>query len=467
MNFRSIGSRLCKAALVLAALMAVSCSDKSGSLLDTVPASAPMVASVDLGTVMKRAGCRTGNDGIVLTPQVAALLGCDSDAGEPAPPVKALVGLSGCVDMSNMVAYGYNAASGRTAVTFRIDDREGFDKNVAGLGATATSAGGADYYEMDGWTLAAMGDQGWMAPESVSGMVAVVSEAMAVEAAESVSSLDGITDFLGGNSAVKVAVKQAESWLCVSVKLEDPVIGAHLQVMSGDGEVKSVAAGLKHVDTGCLRYMPDNSVLVAAIGCAPGFDWSPVRAVVGAFLGPEAALNMQFVEPFLTKIDGTVAFAAGPAGGAPAIADINYHTWDFTFMAYMPQTEVDKVLTMVNMYGGQLGMKSVAVDDNITELRLPDGANIYVGNVDGYMMVSTRRPALSASEGAMVDMFQSKPGAVVLNVPAGSEIVKAFELPCGFDCSIQLADDYLHGRLSLNGSDSSVLEVLLGEMVRD
>lgn len=56
---------------------------------------------------------------------------------------------------------------------------------------------------------------------------------------------------------------------------------------------------------------------------------------------------------------------------------------------------------------------------------------------------------------------------MVLNVPAGSEIVKAFGLPCGFDFSVQLADDSLHGRLSLNGSDRSVFEVLLEEMVKD
>lgn len=67
----------------------------------------------------------------------------------------------------------------------------------------------------------------------------------------------------------------------------------------------------------------------------------------------------------------------------------------------------------------------------------------------------------------MTDLFLSKPGAVVLNVPAGSEIVKAFGLPCGFDFSVQLADDSLHGRLSLNGSDRSVFEVLLEEMVKD
>lgn len=238
------------------------------------------------------------------------------------------------------------------------------------------------------------------------------------------------------------------------------------QLIEGDGKVRDIAAGLKPVDTDFLRYVPDNCVLAAAIGCTPDFDWSPVRSAVGMLFGPRLVSIMQIVEPFLSKLDGTVAFAAGPAGGAPAIADINYRTWDFMIMAHMPQAEVDQAMNMVMLYGSQLGIRTEAVEDNITEMQLPDGARLYVGNVDGYMLLSTRRPEPTAAAG-MTDLFLSKPGAVVLNVPAGSEIVKAFGLPCGFDFSVQLADDSLHGRLSLNGSDRSVFEVLLEEMVKD
>lgn len=472
MNFRSLGSRMCQAAFLFAALMAASCSDTAGGLLDTVPASSSMVARVDVGTVVKRAGCRTDGGGIVFTPQVAALLGSESEV--PAPPVRVLTALGGCVDLDDVVAYRYDTTPRGTAVTFRITDREAFGKSVAGLDAVATAAGGVDYYEMDDWTLAAMGDQGWMAPVKAQGMVGIVGSATDLSRDESVAAIDGIADFLGGDYAVKVAVKESDNaadvnrqcWTCLSVKIEEPVIGVHVQMIRGDGDVRDLAAGLKPVDTDFLRYVPDNCVLAAAIGCTPEFDWAPVRSTVGMLFGPEAALNMQMVEPFLSKIDGTVAFAAGPAGGAPAIADINYRTWDFMIMAHMPQAEVDQALNMVMLYGSQLGIRTEAVEDNITEMQLPDGARFYVGNVDGYMLLSTRRPG-SASASGMTDLFLSKPGAVVLNVPAGSEIVKAFGLPCGFDCSVQLADDYVHGRLSLNGSDRSVLQVLLEELVKD
>ena len=96
---------------------------------------------------------------------------------------------------------------------------------------------------------------------------------------------------------------------------------------------------------------------------------------------------------------------------------------------------------------------------------LPDGTVIYAGNVDGCLAVSNLgfKPV---GDNSMTDIFLSQRAAMAVNIPAGSEVVKAFGMPWGFNCSMQVGESDLNVRFSLNGSSQSVLQALLAQMMK-
>lgn len=475
MKYMSRLGRLDLVAMLLIMLMSASCGGVSKGLLDTVPASSPMVSVVDLDAVLKQAGCDVSGDTFDFTPELSSLLAAGERGALPVP-VRLLSRLHGAVDMSHVVLFSLDQSGHDNVLVADMTDRDGV---INALSVVAESVPGSDELDMycaDGWSVAVASDRMWMAAGAPSDLSESVMPLLSLKGSESISGLTGISDFLNSGSTVCMALRPSalnpvavgshtSDWSCVSVTMEDAVIGVDFCQMDGDGRLAELTHGMQEVDTDFLRYVPQSYVFAMAAGFSSDFNWQEITSAASLVLGPLNSSYVSALAPLLSKVDGTVAFAAGPASGAPAVANLGLDTWDMMLMVHMSQSDVDSALSMLQSYGAMAGIKMKTGRDNVMEATLPDGTKVYAGNVDGYLAVSNREFDASMSN-AMTDIFLSKQAAMVMNIPAGSEIVKAFGMPCGFDFHVQMADDYVHGRLSLNGSDRRVFQTLIELLAR-
>jgi hypothetical protein len=311
--------------------------------------------------------------------------------------------------------------------------------------------------------------QGW-AFSGEKAMKKAMSDIVSLDAKKSLAAQEGIAEFLHSENAVNVAAlidkkpekdQSAGRRACVGVSVADNAIGVNAQILSPDGKVLDFAPEYQGINTTFLQYLPESYVAAAAIGCSPDIDWKALAGAAALVGGSDVSSMLQMALPMLSSLDGTVSVAVGPAGGAPAIADINLHTWDVTIMAHMPQDDIDSTLGQLSMLAMATGAKAVDTTDTMTTYRLPDGSEVYAGTVDGCLALSTRE-FVAAGGSPLADTFDSASAAVAVNIPAGSEIVKAFNLPWGFNFTLRMQQTSLEMHLSLNGSNQSVLQALLG-----
>lgn len=474
MNTKQVMRWLSTAVLCAVLMMAGACSKVETSLLDTVPKSAPVVAVIDADLLLKRAGCQINGGTVQLSPQLQKLVDTPAESSSVvASTLRMLVDLYGAVDLSEVVFVGIDPGqnSNDTFLTFMVSDRGAVVAKMESLGVKNTGSDGVDVYAGDEWTVAMRDSQGWLIPAGTDSDKAR-SYFTAPDRKESIGAQSGIVDFLNTDNAVNLAVlasglqgnKDDEGRrACIGVKVEESVIGMRMQLVSPDGAVSDFASDYQEIDTDFLRYVPGSYIGAAAVGFTSSFDWSALGTLAAMVGGRDAAMITQMAMPMLSKIDGTLAVAAGPAGGAPAIADINLKTWNFLLMAHMQQADVDATLSQIEAMAPQLGATQVKLEDggaNVSAWRLPDGTELYAGNVDGYLALSNRE-FNPDSENSMTEIFESMRAALAVNIPAGSEVVKAFNLPFGFNASVQCQKSSLHVRFSLNGTDRSVLQALL------
>lgn len=460
--------------MLVLALLSTSCGGVSQGLLDSVPASAAMVASIDADVILTQAGCQLTGDTVILTPELSRILS-DKATGALSAPVEVLSDLRGAVDMSHVILFALEGKENNPLLAAQISDLDLFGTRMAGMADEAAGTDLLDMYAVGDWSVAVAGDRMWCAAMSPSQLAETVTPLLSIKTSDSVASMTGIADFLTGGDAFDFAVRpsavnplsgdsSSSRWSCVSGKIEDSVIGLDFRMMESDGRLMNMAEGMQEVDADFLRYVPQSYVFAAAAGFSPDYRWKEVLGSASLILGPARSSYLSVLDPVLSKIDGTVAFAAGPAAGAPAVARVGLDTWDLLVMVHMPQVDVDNALSMLRSYASMSGLK-MDTDNNVTVATMPDGSKIYAGNIDGYLAVSNRELDASGSN-AMTDVFLSHQAAMTLNVPAGSEIVKALGLPCGFDLSARMSADNVNVRMSLNGSDRRVLQSLMEFAVR-
>jgi hypothetical protein len=458
MKTKRIVQLLYTAVIVVVMIALGSCSTGDRALLDTVPSKSPFVGVVDMELLLKRSGAQITEGTITLTPALEKIVRESSrDISDDVSAFEMMCELYGAVNLNEVVYVVPTDWDKEKYLTFYVTDKDAVEAKMNALGAKKSSADDYDIYSGDNWTLAISGEQGWLISsyvdvKSVSGIIG------GVEKKESIGAQTGIADFLHSENVVNIAMDthqiegkrdkdKAGHRACVSIKVDDSALSLSMQMISADGKVEEFAKGYSDIDTAFLRYVPTSYVAAAAVGLTPDFDSSMIGTMAAMLGGSDISTMAQMLMPVLSKVDGTLAIAVGPAGGAPAIADINIHTWNFLLMAHMAKDDIDATISQLDMLTSQFGLE------------------IYAENIDGYLVVSNREPE-QGSESPLAEAFHSQRAALAVNIPAGGEIVKAFDLPWGFNGSVQLDKTALNIRLSLNGTDQGVLPALLEQLTK-
>lgn len=453
---------------LLAALLLVAvtgCKDSERELLDTVPDSAQSIITMNLGRIMKSAGCQVKDGKYELTPDLADALG-SSDAEAF---VEWLGTFSHVIDIDHVVVYMLDGRNG--VATVSVTDETGLQKALADYEIKKIDTRkGYDLYEApNGIVLLLKDGQAWLARKA-DDVIKSVKEAEK----NPVAGIIGVKEFLLTDAPLNFACRYngiSYQWMCGTVKLSDELIGLTLKGMDNDGKYLDFSSMLKPVNTDFLRYTPSNTQLAAAFSVPAGIPWDSVKAIVMAqarlSMAQKGVLEMLFEQ--LKKIDGTVALCAAPAAGSQALTTFNLASWDLLFMAHMAQDEVNSNVNNLVGMAGQFGLR-VEEQDGVyhADLSSLDQSlgEIYLGNIDGYFAVSTR-PFDSNMNNSLTQTFEGKNAAIAVDVPYGSETMKAFGLPYGFSVTLQVEDDAIEMRGRFNGTSGSFLSSLISLIAKN
>lgn len=444
-----------------AALIALvsSCDKSERSLLDTVPDSARVVATADFDRLLKNAGCQVKDGKYELTPQLTSLLGA-SDAHTFA---KWLNCISKAADINHVVIYMTDHAT--PIGTVSITDLDAIETALTDYDfKKADSRDGYDIYEWPDGAVAMLKDgQAWFAHKADD-----VIKSVKKADKDPLAALDGVKKFLLTDHPVNVTYRCSGmpfDWVCGSVALNDNILGMTIKGMDDDGKLFELDRLFDTVNTDFLRYAPGNTQLAVAFSAKTDAPWNQALAILkahpGLSMSQKGMLEMVFSQ--LKKIDGTVAIAAAPAAGAPALANLSLSTWDLMLMVHMPQdvvnSNVSQLVATARQFGMTVNEENGVYHANLSQLD-PSLGDIYVGNVDGYFAVSTRQ-FIPNSDNSLVQVFNGCGGAVALDIPYGSETMKAFGLPYGLSVTLQLESESAEIRARFNGTNSSFLSSLI------
>lgn len=445
-------------AIILAAVVS-GCNKSERSLLDTVPDSAQAIAAADFDKLLKNAGCQVKDGKYELTPELTSIMG-ESDAHSFA---EWLSRFSKVVDLNHVVVYMIDKAT--SIGTVSVTDPDGLETALTHYDLLKSDGrDGYDIYEGPHGSVVMVKDgQAWFARKAED----VIKSVKRAEK-DPLASLVGVKEFLLSDHPLNFAYRYSGislDWICGSLSLNDNIMGLSVKGMDDDGKLLEFDPLFDTVNTDFLRYTTGNTQLAAAFSVKDDVPWDQALAILKAH--PALSMSqkgmLEMIISQLKKIDGTVAFAAAPAAGAPALASLSLSTWDLMLMAHMPQDEVNSNVSRLVATARQFGI-TVREENGVYHANLsrldPSLGDVYVGNIDGYFALSTR-PFDSNSNNSLTQVFQGHGGAAALDIPYGSETMKAFNLPYGLSVTMQIESESVEIRARFNGTNGSFLSSLI------
>lgn len=437
------------------------CGKTERSLIETVPADAKMVMTVNLDKILKNAGCRFNDGNITLSGDLMAIRNTlDNRAGEMADM---LMATAPAIDITKIIAF--ITSDNDAIVTFAITNHELFNDVIMSTSPNHDELDGMTVYEFKDHVVVNGGSQGWMAED-----IEDVTEALEESAKNHFGIYSGIINFIDKpENSLSVAIntptvisgnknkggKNDNNWTCATTALSDNLLGIEIATMDADGRRSEFNPYISVLDTDFLRYIPNNTQAAMAIGQIKDIDG--LYRIISPILPRDLREQAASILPYIKAVDGTSAIAVNPAAGAGYLADISPETWDFTVMAHMPQSSIESLSSLISMYASASGIRTTT-DGQQSTISL-NGININYGNFDGYFMASTRDIS-SDNNNSFTQAFSGKLAAAVIDIPYNSETMKAFGLPYGIYLTTSVEDTAIKIKFRFNGAGEPVLSTI-------
>ncbi len=447
----------------------VSSCGGNDNLLDTVPADASGVVTINTRELMKSlnglgyGGRLTADETLDMflshaseTTKVQLKTLVTSDAVDRGFIAGYAVGVSGTsvVDMMKRGNYVY---------TFTIADEK---KLLDQLGCSSADAvKGYDTYALDGATLFIRNRQGWIMAGNPQDNAGLLDEQLQRAANTSVLSLKGVGRYLDENDdIIRVAVATDlagdKGWTCASVEVDDngralDIEGKYIDI---NGKEPAMDKYLEPVDLDLMDYTMPSDVFVMAVGLRPDTDWDGLMQYVQAVqpLDYRQRAMIGMVVPYLKRIDGTLMIAAGPTldqrlTKADFSNDIN-----FIVAVLMKKSEVAKTMRDFGDMLSMLGAPMVKRGEEYV-IQVPGMAPVILKTVDGNCIVLTNRPLQQLGNDAARKAMKGNGFALWANIP--DSLGEAVYGGYGFNLTAELNKDF-EAKFMFNGQAAPIMEQL-------
>lgn len=435
------------------ALLTGGCSLRpDAEALDCVPDSAVAVKTVNLDVLLREAGTPVAVKQGKLAEEAERVLSLVA-LPEFRDPLATLLASRDAVDFSRMTSF--TTAGGRDVVILPVENATLLETALESAGGRLEHSDGLEFCRLGG-EVAALDGEGlcWLASDLMT-----IIDARAGASRNCFGELTGVKEFLSGDGAVNVAINCGNSmisflggrsrWLCVSVRVTPQSVSAIGEVMDRDGRRDSVGGSFEELNPDFLRYTPADASVVLAYG---------------RFHGNERGLSMllgRFAPMYLDDADGTTALWAMPvSGNAEAVAGQAPGSWSVATMVHVPQEDLREGLKQYMDHPG--GDVSESYDEGLHQWQYTSElGSYYFGAFDGSLIFSTNRPISDKCENDFSDDFFGRRAAMVIDIPSGGVLAKAWGLPYGLTFKIGVDPLRWKMRVSFNGTGMSAFKALL------
>ncbi len=464
--------------LVLIGLLSWTCKESElRPLLDTVPSDAKLVAAIDFDRIFKECGCDTEAGKVLLTDELESLVAKNDIDGEIMPFVKSLI-QSGSVELTQVLAFV--DSRNNPYVTFRVND-----ESALWMVLDSCSLNQSRHKEQDGYCYTRLSQgfivtgegQGWITSKKSHDIVADLKLMLqqTLEASIGITSWkkeclssDKMISLLGSVSELANGYYRCEededAIALVTLNSERNRAVVDVTLFSETGKRLKLNTMFTNINTSFKRYLYPYDNIAIALGVPDNIDWNHLYESISANLSYEESIAATMIMPYLREISGTLVVAAGPVAGAQSLSQVGVSTWELMVILPLKGNKANDFYQDVRSWARTLKLPIEEVDGSLV---YKDGdLSYYVKSEGNNLIISNREIVVRGDTRLTTDMFEGKSFAAVGEVPYNSEIMKALDLPFGFDVTIWCDDNRLQIRASLNRAQSSFLESVIAELAR-
>ncbi len=406
-----------------------SCKSESSEILDKIPADMTMTMKFDAKFWVEQSGITFSTDGIELPDYLK------SSFEDVAPDKLAkLAEFEKVVDLTNTYVIG-SVTNKSFFIVAPVTDSSKLDKFIEENNDVCEDY--KDFKLVDDKVILS-GDLLWIAnsgnlkkdADYLADMYAAAAKAplSKVKAASEALAADypltmamnygSYSDAIGKISSVKIPEMFKNVWVTGYVKTEGSAVTANYGMVNSDGSPLDVPQ-VDEIDASVLNYVPADFNLVAAAG-------KPAEEAIDSMMKslamiPDIQSFLPIAEAYLKAVDGTTLIAAG-ADYPSFYANPGFDNWNALVMIHMEQTTLNLSVAQIIQLANGAGLGEVKeVKDGLYSINA-DGRTFYVGNVDGYLTLSTILPSDNNSNPLAKYLIGHQHG-LALSVPKLNEVL--------------------------------------------
>jgi len=417
-------------------------------LLETVPARARVVASLDLDALLKSAACGSSDGSITLTKDLDRLIALTDSASLPLIKAVALGG--NFADLRRVVVIGDTMGVIVTApVREELRKLPEEDLNVRSAPTYLSPLLGdiEVINQPDGVSMARSSSQVWWVKDCPMPLGHVVDYVVGEADRDAVSDHEASVAFLQRSAQAKAIVRCAVSHnplgepfdaICAEMRLANRSLTMAMWGMFR-GEKVSVLADMPAVDPVALTEMPPGMIAYAAAGVN---DILPVAIRKMSESWPLATrIGVGAVIDVMHTDGGTMAVGVAPGGSAESIRRMSLDSW--LVKGVMP-VDPDK------------GYDAAELISYLGAGRLYSRADSLYLEVAGYDLDAYE----ITSQG---DIYGSPKAVVYASIPYNHQAMKAFRLKNGYTLDFYASDSEATAVLTVHGPASYILPAAISD----
>lgn len=457
-----MNAKLISAAIALFMLLSLyGCSGKS-RLLDTIPADAPGVLTVNVKHLIEAMDGTKNGGKLTATETLDKFL---SNSSERCHQEITTILTSESIERDLMAGFaigtnniGVNAFThpGEYVYTFKIKHLDNLIKEI-GASPQPTRIEEFDVYALEDVNLIVRERQGWIMWGDPSKAVSKLAAELNRANNTSVASIKGIAKFLESDDDIlHLAIARStatDGWTCITGNVDnnEREIELKAKLINADGKETDMDSYLKKIDTSLLDYTMPSDLFVMAIGIPGDTDWDALlgytQSIYPLDYRQRALVGMAL--PYLKRLDGSIMVAMGIDNDKELTSANMVNNISFVVAIQLKKGEIKKTLGDISDIISMLGLPIVDKGNEFV-MQSPGMAPVTLKAVDNAIILTNRplkqlgnNAARTLAKGNAFALWTSIPNSIGEAVYGGKGFNVAIEIEDNFEMAFSFADPSL------------------------